>query len=238
MHFACSARCLALRFPELFLLSLWLAYVIYYDTRYRELDLLPLLSGFVPAVLSFKLAWSLAGQAFPRMLVVSLVVAAPIIAVLALLAIRGSLGYADPIVFLVLYVSDPRLVGGLHLPPALYAVLASSVFVAATMLYNVAHNARRAKLFRRTCRRMRIGGARCALYFLATRVYRREEYGRVRFVIPVLPGERFHAEKMPLVLGEFGITLPSVLAVPGTPLAAYVATGYVLALLLMGCGVF
>lgn len=236
MHLVCSARCLALRFPELFILSLWLAYVAYSDLRYRELDALPLLAGFIPAVLSLRLTWALAGQGFPRLILVSLLVTAPILAIMALLAVRGSLGYADPLTFLVLYLADPRLVGPLYLPPALYALPASAAVILALIAYNTLHNARRMGLFRRTCRRMRMGGARCALYFLLARVYRREEYGRVKYVIPVMPGKRFHAEKMPLVLGEFGITAPSVLAMPGTPLAAYMVVGYVISILALGCG--
>ena len=236
MHPACSVRCLALRFPELFVLSLWLAYVAYSDLKYRELDVMPLLAGFVPAILSLRLTWALAGQGFPRLALISLLVSAPILAVMALLAARGFLGYADPLVFLVLYVADPRLVGPLYLPPALYALPASAVVIAALVAYNAAHNIRRLELFRRTCRRARISGARCALYFLLARVYKREEYGRVKYVIPVLPGRRFHAEKMPLVLGEFGITAPSVLAMPGTPLAVYMVVGYVISILALGCG--
>jgi len=204
----------------------WLSVLAYYDLRYREVGLGPLLAP-LPAAAVLAYAAHAKGLLSTWAAVASAASSAAPVAAVALLSWRGYMGWGDAVAIAVLSALNPFLVqlGPLAMPASGAAIALGSAYAVAHLVGNALWNARRPGLFAEASRGA--GALARAYYFLFARALTPEEAASARFYFPLYGGGYRRAVARagvePLEMPPVG---GPVLASKGIPFLASLLTGY------------
>lgn len=229
---------LLISYPTLLPLILYLSVLTWYDVKRREIDDALILAG-APGIAASLVVYTLINGVRSLLTIdtfSSAVVGATLVATTYLLARRGQMGSGDvPIMLLTTMALLPYAVEfyGVVVPLVLAVMVLGVVYVVAEMVMNAVHNARRMEDFAEAT--ADCGALEKAYYFLATKVFRSDEFRSLRFYFPVKHGgvKRFTAKVgvEPMEGSEHEVLGDVVLAIKGVPFVAMLLTGTVLATL-------
>lgn len=237
-----EALALLLFAPGIPMTALFLAVMLYYDIKTREIPI-GAVAALAPGIaISFALYVYFSGLLFGwgvEDFAMSMAITGVLVATTIALARSGQMGYGDAILVSVVGLLNPHVVPASFVPvkvPLILLVLFFGLaYLVAEVLWNVAHNARRWAMFKKATEGCT--GLERLYYMLAGKVFTREEFASKRFYFPLLhEGMKRKAAKVgvePLESSEFEVKGEYVVATKGFAFATFLATGYVLALAYM-----